>query len=493
MQYLSQLLALVAEMIPYLLLGFLFAGLLHVLVPHKFYQKYLSQNNFRSVLLASLFGIPLPLCSCGVIPTAMSLRKEGGSKAATTAFLCATPQTGVDSILATFSVFGLAFAIIRPAAALVSALLIGGIICIVENTSKKKENTIITKENTVTTDEPKTENASMKSGKTGKNVQESIWQKTIRALRYGFVEMIQDIGGHMLTGLLIAGLISVALPESWLLSLSDRPLLEMLAVMLFAVPMYVCATGSIPIAAALMLKGLTPGAALVFLMAGPAINFASILVINKALGKKVTGIFVACIILCALLFGLSIDYLMPASWFDAISAAGSCSHETVSVFQWICLGLFSLLLINAFALRKCSHKHAQTCSCGQESTCSCSDDSDSEQHCSYNCENSDNEQHCSCNCENSDSEQPCSCSGSCKDETESESTMPTQTKARVYHIEGMHCNHCRRNLEEALSQVPGVDQAEVSLEEKTATIMGSHADEDVINCIKSLGFEHREN
>lgn len=472
MQYLSQLLALVAEMIPYLLLGFLFAGLLHVLVPHKFYQKYLSQNNFRSVILASLFGIPLPLCSCGVIPTAMSLRKEGGSKAATTAFLCATPQTGVDSILATFSVFGLAFAIIRPAAALVSALLIGGIICIVENASKKKENA-------VTTDEPKTENASMKSGKMGKNAQESIWQKTIRALRYGFVEMIQDIGGHMLTGLLIAGLISVALPESWLLSLSDRPLLEMLAVMLFAVPMYVCATGSIPIAAALMLKGLTPGAALVFLMAGPAINFASILVINKALGKKITGIFICCIILCALLFGLSIDYLMPASWFDAISAAGSCGHETVSVFQWICLGLFSLLLINAFALRKCSHKHAQTCSCGQESTCSCSDDSDSEQHCSCSDDDSDNEQHCSC-------------SGSCKDEIESESAMPAQTKARVYHIEGMHCNHCRRNLEEALSQVPGVDQAEVSLEEKTATVMGSHADEDVINCIKSLGFKHRE-
>lgn len=468
MQYLSQLLALVAEMIPYLLLGFLFAGLLHVLVPHKFYQKYLSQNNFRSVILASLFGIPLPLCSCGVIPTAMSLRKEGGSKAATTAFLCATPQTGVDSILATFSVFGLAFAIIRPAAALISALLIGGIVCIVENAGKKKENTIITKENTVTTDELKTENASMKSGKMGKNAQESIWQKTIRALRYGFVEMIQDIGGHMLTGLLIAGLISVALPESWLLSLSDRPLLEMLAVMLFAVPMYVCATGSIPIAAALMLKGLTPGAALVFLMAGPAINFASILVINKALGKKITGIFVACIILCALLFGLSIDYLMPASWFDAISAAGSCSHETVSVFQWICLGLFSLLIINAFALRKCSHKHAQSCSCGQESTCSCS-------------------------CDDSDSEQPCSCSGSCKDETESESAKPTQTKARVYHIEGMHCNHCRRNLEEALSQVPGVDQAEVSLEDKTATIVGSCTDEDVINCIKSLGFEHREN
>lgn len=429
MHYLSQLLSLVAEMIPYLLLGFLFAGMLHVLVPHKFYQKYLSQNNFRSVALASLFGVPLPLCSCGVIPTAMSLRKEGGSKAATTAFLCATPQTGIDSILATFSVFGLAFAVIRPIAALLSALVIGSIVCLVE---RKKEAS-------------SAEKSTIKTENTETIKQEGIGQKVMRALRYGFVEMIQDIGGHMMVGLLIAGLISVALPETWLVSLADRPLLEMLAVLLFAIPMYVCATGSIPIAAALMLKGLTPGAALVFLMAGPAANFASMLVINKALGKKTTAIFVGGIIVCALAFGLSIDYLMPTEWFSAI-ATKTCHASEISVFHWICLGIFALLLLHAFLLKKKHHTH---CHCHEEA---CHEDACHEGTC-------ENKGH----------------------HTE-----------KVFLIEGMRCNHCRSNLEEALTKLPGVEKVSVSLEEKQAIISGPIDDAAVKQCIHDMGFEVNE-
>lgn len=419
MQYLSQLLSLVADMIPYLLLGFFFAGLLHVLVPHKFYQKYLSQNNFRSVALASLFGVPLPLCSCGVIPTAMSLRKEGGSKAATTAFLCATPQTGIDSILATFSVFGLTFALIRPIAALISALAIGGLVCLLERKNSKAKNV-----------------ASIEKDKKEKPHKEGLGQKALRALRYGFVEMIQDIGGHMMTGLLIAGLISVALPEAWLVSLANHPLLEMLAVLLFAIPMYVCATGSIPIAAALMLKGLTPGAALVFLMAGPAANVASMLVINKALGKKTTAIFVGGIIMCALTFGLAIDYLMPSEWFSAISVK-ACQHSDISVFHWICLAVFSLLLLNAFLLKKTHHSH---CACHEENG---------------------HEQACKCH---------------------------SELTEKVYHIKGMRCHHCRRNLEEALSKLDGVESVAVSLEEKTASISGQVDEAAVKQCIHDMGF-----
>ncbi len=427
MIYLSQLLSLVAKMVPYLLLGFLFAGMLHVSVPHKFYQKYLSQNNFRSVLLASLFGIPLPLCSCGVIPTAMSLRKEGGSKAATTAFLSSTPQTGVDSILATYSVFGLAFAIIRPIAALISSLFIGGIVCLFEKDSSMKS------ENTMISTQPKNK--------------ESLLTKTKNALRYGFVEMIEDIGGHMMVGLLIAGLISVALPENWILSLANRPLLEMLAVLLFAIPMYVCATGSIPIAAALMLKGLTPGAALVFLMAGPAVNFASMLVINKSLGKRITAIFVASIIFCALVFGLFIDNFLPAEWFSSIAASSMC-HDNISLFHWICTALFALLLLNALVLKKYHHKGACSCSCHEGS-----------------CDGTDN----ACHCEENDA-----------------------VNTKEYHIEGMHCNHCRSNLEEALQKLPGVKEVEVFLEEKTAVISGSVDDAAVKDCVESLGFSVKE-
>lgn len=474
MQYLSQLLSLVAEMIPYLLLGFLFAGLLHVLVPHKFYQKYLSQNNFRSVILASLFGIPLPLCSCGVIPTAMSLRKEGGSKAATTAFLCATPQTGIDSILATFSVFGLAFALIRPIAALFSAVVIGILICIIERKKDNQDNTI----------------SSMKSGKSEEK-QEKFYKKMIRALRYGFVEMIQDIGGHMITGLVIAALISVALPESWLVSLADRPLLEMLAVLLFAIPMYVCATGSIPIAAALMLKGLTPGAALVFLMAGPAINFASLLVVNKALGKKATGIFLIGIIVCALIFGLSIDYLMPSEWFSAISSE-NCHHEAIGLWQWICLAAFILLLINAFALRK-HHHGEQSCHCGcHEEDCGCNDEGREchEESCGCNDDDCDcHEEGCGCH------EEDCECKGDCNghhNKKDDEEDAANHEESAFFEIEGMRCNHCRSNLEEALSKIDGVKSVSVSLEEKRAIVLGHFNKQDVINCIREMGFNLKD-
>ena len=120
-----EILRLVNEMSPYLLLGFFVAGLLHVFVPGSLYSRYLSGADLRSVLLAALFGIPLPLCSCGVIPTAMSLRKEGASKGATTSFLIATPQTGVDSIFATYSILGLPFAVLRPIAALVTSVFGG--------------------------------------------------------------------------------------------------------------------------------------------------------------------------------------------------------------------------------------------------------------------------------------------------------------------------------------------------------------------------------
>lgn len=499
MQYLSQLLSLVAEMIPYLLLGFLFAGLLHVLVPHKFYQKYLSQNNFRSVILASLFGIPLPLCSCGVIPTAMSLRKEGGSKAATTAFLCATPQTGIDSILATFSVFGLAFALIRPIAALLSAVVIGILICIIERKNDNQDNTI----------------SSMKSGKSEEK-QEKFYKKMLRALRYGFVEMIQDIGGHMISGLVIAALISVALPESWLISLADRPLLEMLAVLLFAIPMYVCATGSIPIAAALMLKGLTPGAALVFLMAGPAVNFASLLVVNKALGKKVTGIFLIGIIVCALIFGLSIDYLMPSEWFSAISSE-TCHHEEIGFWQWICLAAFILLLINAFALKN-RHRGGESCHCGcHEESCGCHNESCGcnnegrdchEESCGCNDEGCTcheescgcNEEGCGCNDEGCGChEEGCECheeSCGCHEESceckGDGSWHHKEEESVLFEIEGMRCNHCRSNLEEALSKIDGVKSVSVSLEEKRAIVLGHFNKRDLIDCIREMGFNLKD-
>ena len=273
MEYITPFLYLLNTMAPYLLLGFLLAGVIHAYVPRRLYARYLSQPDFRSVALAALFGVPLPLCSCGVIPTAMSLRREGASKGAVTSFLIATPQTGVDSIVATYSVLGLPFAVIRPVVALVTALAGGWT---VNRLTRSETDGIL----------PAAEGGEVRrSG-----------SRFVEALRYGFVDMIQDIGRWLVLGLLVAGLITILVPDNFFASFADKPLLKMAVVLLFSSPMYLCATGSIPIAAALMLKGLSPGAALVLLMAGPATNTASILVIGKVLGRRTLAAYLGSVV-----------------------------------------------------------------------------------------------------------------------------------------------------------------------------------------------------
>ena len=230
-RYITPLIDLLNEMTPYLLLGFLIAGVLHEFVPRRIYADKLSRNNFSSALWAALFGVPLPLCSCGVIPTATSLYREGASKGATVSFLISTPQTGVDSILATASVIGIPFAIIRPVVAFITAIA-GGIIT-----------------NRICQSEDK---AKQQSGQTTEH--KSFAQKVIGTLRYGFIEMIQDIGKWIVIGLVIAAIITVVIPDNFFVTLNRYPLLNMLMVLAVSTPMNLCATGSIPIAAALMLK-----------------------------------------------------------------------------------------------------------------------------------------------------------------------------------------------------------------------------------------------
>lgn len=336
---LDPLIKILSEMSPYLLLGFFIAGILHVFVPNRFYHKYLGKSTFSSVLYAALFGIPLPLCSCGVIPVATSLRKEGASKGATTSFLIATPQTGVDSIIATYSILGLPFAIIRPIVALVTSLL-GGTLVNIFDKNNLSDNRI--------TD---CDTGSCKTTTPPKN-------KFIEIFRYGFVDMLQDVGKRLVFGLIVAALITVVIPDGSLAQLSDKPLLSIILVLLVSVPMYVCATGSIPIAAALMLKGLTPGAALVMLMAGPAINIASILVVSKVLGKKSMIIYLISIIIGAVASALVIDYILPVEWFSTIgNIATSCC--TVPIWKSIATILFILLLINALTQKYIKSKKRQ--------------------------------------------------------------------------------------------------------------------------------------
>ena len=331
----QEVLNLINEMSPYLLLGFFFAGVMHAFVPGMVYNRYLGGKGFKSVFYGALFGIPLPLCSCGVIPTAMSLRKQGASKGATASFLISTPETGVDSIIATYSVLGLPFAVIRPVAAFCNAIMGGWLI-----------NKFGDKDEVVPVD------ASAKTccchHKQEETHHEGFLGKMREALRFGFVEMIEDIGKWLVIGLVIAGLITVFVPDEFFALFRGNTQLSMLLVLCIAIPMYICATGSIPIAVALMMKGLTPGAALVLLMAGPACNMASILVINKTLGRKSLVLYLVSIITMAILWGHVVDYLLPAEWFQmALSVGRCCIEESTSWLNWSSTIVLGLLLLNA--------------------------------------------------------------------------------------------------------------------------------------------------
>lgn len=425
---------LINEMSPYLLLGFGFAGLLHAFVPAQVYHRYLSKNDFRSVLWAAMIGVPLPLCSCGVIPTAMSLRKEGASKGATTSFLIATPQTGVDSILATASLLGIPFAIIRPIAALVTALFGGQLV------------------NIATKNETSESLGTLEHGADGRP--KGFWNKIKEALKYGYFEMMQDIGKWLMIGLVVAGLITVFVPDDFFLFFNDKPLLTMLMVLAVSVPMYVCATGSIPIAAALMLKGLSPGAALVLLMAGPACNMASIMVIGKVLQKKTMWVYLFSIILGAVSFGLLIDIVLPTEWFtSSIQATKDCCAESPAIFNVICSVVLGILLIFALIMRR--HHH---CECGcddHDDDCCC----DAEQHAhEHNHSNEIIENHKVMN-------------------------------KKQFKVDGMMCNHCRANVEKNIKALQGVENVEVDLASGIAVVDGNVSDEDVIKAIESIGYQ----
>ena len=420
-----EIFTLVTSMAPYLLLGFLLAGLMHAFVPPTLYRRLLGGASFRSVFNAALLGIPLPLCSCGVIPTAMSLRKEGASKGATVSFLIATPQTGVDSIIATYSLMGLPFALLRPIVALITALVGGATVNAFEKGDAEER---ITDANGTATDA---------------EAPKSFMQRILSALHYAFVEMMQDIGKWLVMGLLVAGLITVFVPDTFFAQFADSPLLSMLLVLLCAIPMYLCATGSIPIAVALMLKGLSPGTALVLLMAGPAVNVASLLVISKVMGRKTLLLYLLAIVGCALLFGLGIDYLLPPSWFAApiaeIHTCGACGPST---FNLVCTIILALLLTNALIRRYTSHA---ACACG--GSCGCSAEANS-----------------------------CTCS------TQSPMTMKIQ-------IKGMSCNHCKGSAERAILGVSGVTEVTIDLASGEALITGAPQLEEVIKAVEALGFE----
>lgn len=404
-EILHTLLFMLNAMSPYILLGFLLAGLLHAFVPVRLMSRHLSGSGWRAVVKAAALGVPLPLCSCGVLPTAVALRRGGASRAATTSFLIATPQTGVDSIAATYALLGPAFAVLRPVAALVTAL-VGGLW--VGRADRRPEAA-------ADAPEPAAERAAASFG-----------ARIVQALRYGFFDMVRSIGKWLVIGLIVAALITVLVPDELFVSLGDRPLLAMLAIVVVAVPMYLCATGSIPIALSLMLKGLSPGAAFVLLMAGPAVNFASVAVITRNMGRRAAALCLISIVAGAMGFGLAVDYLLPRAWFTgSLSLLQVPEAHGFPIFDTLCSAvLVSLLLVAAGASLR----------------------------------NRQNRQN-------------------------------VMENTKEYKIKGMHCAHCKMTVEKGLAELKGVRSVQVDLFAGTALVTGDADPETVRETICRLGFD----
>jgi hypothetical protein len=313
--------ATVAEMSPYLLFGFFVAGLLSVLVSQRMVERHLGGSGFLPVLKATLFGIPLPLCSCGVIPVSMSLHKHGASRGATVSFLLSTPQTGVDSILVTYSLLGPVFAIFRPLAALVTGL-VGGVLVNLfgqEATGTEEGKKVGTEEGrklspshlptfSPSIPPPSNPQPAKCTGECCQAVKPG--RKLLNGMKYGFVSLPRDIGKPLLVGLAIAALISTIVPDDFFAARLGQGLPAMLIMMLIGIPMYVCASASVPVAAALILKGLSPGAALVFLITGPGTNAAGLATIWNTLGRRTAILYLLTVAGCALAAGIVLDSLI---------------------------------------------------------------------------------------------------------------------------------------------------------------------------------------
>ena len=410
-----ELFFILTEMAPYLILGFFFAGLLHLLFPKKKVRKYMGQNNFRSIFNAALFGVPLPLCSCGVIPTGISFYKHGASKASTVSFLISTPQTGVDSIFVTYSMLGLPLAIIRPVVAFITGLF-GGLV------TKKID--------------PETAGSVEENNGNSDELPQGFYPRVKEMLRYSFLEFLQDISNWLIIGLLIAALISVIVPDDFLANKIPNDFLGMMIILLISIPVYICATASVPVAAVLMLKGLSPGAAMVLLMAGPATNTATITMIGKVLGKKSLTGYLGAIISGALLSGLIIDYFLPLQWFMVSEHFGHIGHNHEMLPAWLkttSAVLLALLIINGY-LQKFKNTRKMSAITDTQT--------------SYNTEN-----------------------------------------IQTIWVSGMTCNHCKANVENSIKSASGVKEVNVDLTTGKVNITGNSFDlEKIRSEIESIGY-----
>lgn len=406
MSLLNNFLDLFLESAPWLIVGLVLAGMLKMFISMSWMNKQLGGHGLTTTIKAALLGAPLPLCSCGVIPAAIGLRRSGASRSATTSFMVSTPETGIDSISVSYVLLGPFMAVIRPVAAIFSAIMAGLLVgredsrnskLATENATKGSSSCCSKSEpkppvsekasccatqapvqvtqksaccSTKAAPEPPAQTASQGSccsstqgnaatpvstcGQSKKTEaaqkQSGFLGKMVTGIHYSATELIDDTAVWLLIGLSFAALVQTYVPDDFLASWGNG-LLAMLVMVIISIPMYICATASTPIAAGLLIAGVAPGAVLVFMLAGPATNIATLGVVSKELGKRALGGYLAGVLGGALLFGFLTDFLVTTFGFSVMPQIGP-EHELLP--QWLTLscGLVLAILMMVSLIKK---------------------------------------------------------------------------------------------------------------------------------------------
>lgn len=323
--------AFLLESAPYIVIGLIFGGLLKIFLSAEYVARHLGQGRFTSVLKAALFGIPLPLCSCGVLPAAAALKRHGANNGATTAFLIATPESGIDSIAISLALLDPIMTVARPVAALLCAVVAGTL----ENLFNPPRPQLLMFSAFAGPGSTAGPNRATVNAEQGRRAPVAEFSRKLTAgLRFAAIDIWGDLAGWFLLGTLLAGLITTLVPEQMMTSYLGGGLMAMLLMLVIGIPLYICASSSTPIAAALILKGVSPGVALVFLLAGPATNISSIAVLIGLLGKRATTLYLTSIAVISVICGLGVDWLYLALGIQAQALVGEAAEVMPAGLQW---------------------------------------------------------------------------------------------------------------------------------------------------------------
>ena len=325
---------------PYVIFGFLAAGVIKAIVPEDAVARHLGGRSTMAVIKASLFGIPLPLCSCGVIPAAIGLRKQGAGRGPSAAFLVSTPESGVDSIAITWALLDPVMTVIRPIAAFITGTLTGILI----NLLPEETTELDVEQNDCGCQSSCCESES--------HAKAPLAKRMAAGIHYAFGELLKDIGGWLLIGVLVAGLVATLLPDDFFALLFENQAASLVLMLLVGIPLYMCASASTPVAAALVLKGLSPGAALVFLLAGPATNAATLTVVARFWGKKATVVYLAVISVCSLVLGWLTNLFYAWAGIDISRWVTPAEDHTAGGWHTLAAIVLLALIARAFYLSR---------------------------------------------------------------------------------------------------------------------------------------------